>query len=116
MNIEKTLATHSQLLAYIATMLIRIQSQQRHLQLRLEILDSSDPQAPTTAMLKKWFSTASATRLAEIELEGFSERFPELAREAKDYFDLSNNNFSKGLMQEIINNPISTKNDQDKAA
>jgi len=116
MNIENTLATHSQLLAYIATMLIRIQSHQRHLQLRLEILDSIDPQAPTTAMLKEWFSNASASRLAKTELEGFSEQFPELAREAKEHFEMSDKNFHEGLMQEIRNNPISTKNDQDKAA
>ncbi len=67
-------------------------------------------------MLKKWVSTASASRLAEIELEGFSERFPELAREAKDYFDLSNGNFSRGLMQEIISNPVPADNEQGKAA
>jgi hypothetical protein len=67
-------------------------------------------------MLKKWVSTASASRLAEIELEGFSEQFPDLAREATDYFDLSNGNFSKGLMQEIKNNPVSTDNERGKAA
>lgn len=92
---NNTQDTQTQLLVYIASMVLRIQSQQRHLQMRLQILELSD--SPTLEFAKKCFNLENAHRLTHLELEGFGEQFPELARFAQEYSELSDACFSRGL-------------------
>ena len=89
--------TNTQLLTYIASMVLRTHSQLRHLQARLEILESAD--SATAEMLKECFSSKAARRLTELELEGFGEQFPDLMRFASEYSEMSETRFHEGVVE-----------------
>lgn len=109
MNADSSSSTQTQLLVYIASMLLRMQAEHRQLQHRLNLAEAAD--ASQAAIYKKWFSTETAHRQAQLELEGFAEQFPELARFAEEYSAISDGHFAEALNEAVNGKRDTAAND-----